>query len=367
MSRLSFARPATWAITVAAVLATSLPAVAAPQYKVEFLRAESPYGGDYPNSGTVALSINDAGMVAGSAGAGGMNSAFTWQDGQFSWLAPRTQEWKANSINNQGTVVGSTRVGSTESAVVWQNNTAQVVAQGSNAWLGSINNAGTAVGSMKASPSDHTQAIIWQNNSLSTLPSIAGATNSYATGINDAGVVIGLSFVPGTTVAWIWQDGQTQPLTLDGATLTNVTAINNQGDIVGARSGQFVLWRQGQSTLLESLPGNGAAAPYALNEKGQVVGESYGTVDDLGIPWARATLWENGQAYNLNDLVVNSLEGGTLQYAFDINEKGQITGRAAFGTDYRGFVLTPVPEADALLMLGLGMPLVLALRARRRA
>jgi len=358
MSRFSFARPTTWAVTVAAVLATNLPAFAAPQYKVEFLKADS------PNATTVAIGINDAGTVIG--GAGSTYSAFTWQGGQFTWLTPSTHESLASGINNQGTVIGRIRTGNTESAVIWQGNTPQVVAQGSDATLVKINNAGTAVGMLTAAPSDHTQAIIWQNNALAILPAVSGATDSYALSINDAGAVLGYSLVADGGVAWIWQDGQTQPLTMGGSTWTTANAINNQGDILGGASGASVLWRQGQLTRLESLPGNGAASGLALNEQGQVVGYSYGTEDDLSIPWFRATLWENGQAYNLNDLVVNSLEGGTLEHALGINEKGQIVGRAYFGTDIRGFVLTPVPEADALLMLGFGLPMVWGLRAFTR-
>jgi len=56
-----------------------------------------------------------------------------------------------------------------------------------------------------------------------------------------------------------------------------------------------------------------------------------------------ATLWENGQVYNLNDLI-RPRSGWVLKYATAINEVGQIVG----GGEYRGkshtFLLTPIKE-----------------------
>lgn len=58
-----------------------------------------------------------------------------------------------------------------------------------------------------------------------------------------------------------------------------------------------------------------------------------------------ATLWSDGQIFNLNDLVDFSLtELVVLQIALSINNNGQIAGqgRTATGLE-RSFILTPLP------------------------
>src|SRR4030095_11057335 len=86
------------------------------------------------------------------------------------------------------------------------------------------------------------------------------------------------------------------------------------------------------------LPGHISSQANGINERGQVVGFSCTLAADC-----RAFLWENGVLKNLNDLVAPGFNG-VLLFAQDINDLGEITGRAfdpATGLR-RAFVAVPV-------------------------
>jgi len=63
-------------------------------------------------------------------------------------------------------------------------------------------------------------------------------------------------------------------------------------------------------------------------------------VDGNVHPW----IWQGGVTTNLNDLIEpGSGLTGPLQFAFDINDGGEITGRSTTG---QAFVATPIGQFD---------------------
>ena len=167
-----------------------------------------------------------------------------------------------------------------------------------------------------------------------------------ATGINDAGLVVGsadVSAKPGTKPrhAVLWRKGIRQDLGTLGGTESRALAVNAPGQIVGVSSitqaaadgnplYHAFFWDTGRMTDLGTLPGDRQSGANALNARGEVVGYS----------GERACLWRGGKAYDLNALLpANS--GWVLQGAAGINNRGQIVGTGMHAGKKRGYLLTP--------------------------
>ena len=142
-----------------------------------------------------------------------------------------------------------------------------------------------------------------------------GGSSAAATSINDRGVVVGYSSTPtGEVHAFQWRRGRMTDLgTVEGQSFSTAEAVNNRGQIVG-ESGGPVVWRRGAPTRLQ-LPG-GAEYGSALdnNDRGNIVGYA-------GFPSGRtinrAVIWRHG--------IPTDLETGFSQ-ATGVNDRGQIVG-----------------------------------------
>lgn len=169
-----------------------------------------------------------------------------------------------------------------------------------------------------------------------------GGTESYAYGINDAGVVVGWATTADTKGhAFRYSGGVMTDLGTLGGWSSLAMAINSAGDIVGAaqpaNSKRFrpFLYRDEVMTDLGTLGGGNGYAT-ALNNVGQIVGYE----ENLSYTDSRAFLYNGGVLQDLNDLLpANS--GWVLQKALGINDRGQIVGQGLLdGTPY-GFVMLP--------------------------
>ena len=161
-----------------------------------------------------------------------------------------------------------------------------------------------------------------------------------ATAINDNGQIVGISGICDQAVgrytaahAVLWENGGVTDIGNLGALFWNTpTAINQQGDIVGFAGapddpdGNFLqafIWTvEDGMQPLGFLPGDVHSEAYGINEKRQVVGLSCDADGNC-----RAFIWENGAMQDLNDLKQAGFSA-TLETAKDINNKGEITGRA---------------------------------------
>src|SRR6266566_284992 len=177
------------------------------------------------------------------------------------------------------------------------------------------------------------------------LPLIPGDTSGAATAINDNGQIVGISGICDQAVgrhtarhAVLWENGGVTDIGNLGANWWNTpTAINQHGDVVGFDGDPaFVegdilhafIWTkdngiQALKPLRGRVPQHVDSEAYGINEAQQVVGVSC----DADQNDCRAVVWDHG-VYPTD---LNDLKGGYsafLALAKDINNKGEITGRA---------------------------------------
>jgi probable HAF family extracellular repeat protein len=160
--------------------------------------------------------------------------------------------------------------------------------------------------------------------------------------------------------------------TLGGSyTQSSAMGINNSGQVAGwsgttgdAAQHAF-LYSGSQMTDLGTLGGvytNSNAN--SINNSGQIVGWSFSA--DLSNQ--HAFLYGNGTMTDLNSLIARS-SGWKLYGAHGINDNGWIVGTGINSSgQYHAFLLTPVPEASTLALMGIAaVSLTRHTRRHRRA
>jgi probable HAF family extracellular repeat protein len=226
---------------------------------------------------------------------------------------------------------------------------------GTNGYAAGVNELGDVVGWAETTLQDATctppqvfqfEAVKYgRDDKPQLLAPLSGDQDSAATALNDAGDVVGISGECNNAVgalsakhAVIWHNGKPSVLpTFGGSGWNTPTDINERGDIVGfanlppdiAADGSlefnpiaFIWTKENGTQKILPLEGDTNSIAYAINNHGQVVGQSFG-----GPEGARAFVWENGKATDLNALVSGDA-GIYLIYAEGIDDRGAITGQA---------------------------------------
>ena len=195
---------------------------------------------------------------------------------------------------------------------------------------------------------------------IQELPLISGDTSGAATAINDNGQIVGISGICDQAVgrhtakhAVLWENGAVTDIYPDAPApwWNTPTAINQRGDIVGfAGDPAFVegdilhafKWTKEDGIrqlkpLKHRTPEHVDSEAYGINEAGQVVGVSC----DADQVDCRAVIWDrSSNATDLNDF--KGGYSGVLAIAKDINNNGEIAGRAIDAGVLKAYLAEPV-------------------------
>ena len=269
-----------------------------------------------------ASGINDQGDIAGTACLPGdtVRHAVLWRGGSF--LVDKDifggVSSSGNRINNKGHVLGTyTLADGTFHSYYRTSSTWQDV--GANLFPRNLNDTGEVAGEFDVGPADPitgvapTHGFYWYKGRFTDFGALFGTNYNYADDIDAAGRIAATT------------------------------------DLAGDVTAHAIIWDHGFIADLAPLPLNQVSWAFGMNNKVQIVGLS-GFLDDdpeFGPPAfdmlcpCTPVLWTNGVVLNLNSLIPPEWK---LQFAFEINDSGQIIARASKnGGPQQSVKLVPKP------------------------
>ena len=325
--------------------------------------------GSLPGSnGSAALGINENGVIVGASENGSTDpatgfpefDAVLWERGGRLVHLPNFggSQSQATMINNQGLVAGVAAntipdpyasglvsciplncgwtVTTQQRAVVWENGKIHDLGTlgGNDAVAYLVNEPGEVAGVSYTNtipnittgvPTQH--AFLWQRGRMLDIGSLGGTVSAVAA-LNNQGQVAGYSTLAGDQIfhSFLWTRGKLTDFVTLGGSIDLANGMNEAGTVVGDSTfagdqlADGFAWRNGTLTALGAVGTDNCSNAIAINNGGQIVGESFdcGNGSD-----GRAALWENGEAVDLN-VLVDSHSDIHVQFGLNISDDGSI-------------------------------------------
>ena len=226
-------------------------------------------GGSYSK----ALGVNERDEIVGYAATSEDRShAFLWRDGTMTDLGTLGgTESGATGINERGQVIG------------WSL-TARPVEMHAFLWgAGKMTDLGKAWGAVDINErSDvilqaHLQAAFWRDGVLTEVAPFEDTTITFLHGMDENGRVVGSTVASGREVGFLWENGVTTTIDVEGSSgWVTPIAINAHGVVVGfakgSVGGRAFAWKEGALTFLASDDENSIAV--AIDDAGRIIGTS---------------------------------------------------------------------------------------------
>jgi len=325
-----------------------------------------------PGQASSAIGINDSGQVIGTLSANW--TAFLLDNGVITDLGHLGNGGtSASAINNAGQVVGSSRstlwselLGPIPHAFLWQNGVMTdlgVLPGDEDSGAAAINNYGQIVGSSgRTDPETYEstyRSFLYENGTMTALP--VPSWESYAGDINDSGVVVGTMRAPGGVGnyrAYIYADGVVTNLNNlipsgSGLDLIYATGINNAGQIVGVAYDSRMYYHAylltpvepgtpvvniGDTSMTEGQTGTRIASFTATLSaaSSQPITVSYSTANGSALAGndyqsaSGSVTFDAGETAKTISVLVNGDRTGELDETFTVNV-GLAAGKAVIG------------------------------------
>ena len=372
-----------------------------------------------------AYAINESTRIVGSVGSSNERAFRTHfgpldETNELGFLDGAVQTSVAKDVNDRGQIIGNTYDGEGYAAFVYEKNEMRSLGNllAAPSHVRAINNNGLVAGDAytESRGTGPIHAIIHDVNTgvtqdLGLLASsdwaynIAGelyANKSHAFAINDAGHVVGESYidrVEGEAYpyqhAFFWDGSEMVDLgTLPGAILSAAYDINEYDDIVGRSGQRAFLYRDGEMLDLNSLIDPNSewtlAEAWGINDLGQIVGFARNSSSDerafllnpLGEDYANGSDSEDGPSLDVAQNPDAGEYGLLGQYTYSLDLTGDLAGlwpELGFNADPQSLagtfspryfpepVAEPVPEPATLVALVFALMAVAMLFGGRRA
>jgi probable HAF family extracellular repeat protein len=352
---------------------------------------------------SAAFWISDTGEIAGLAQNGETDPALlgfpfpigdqvfhaaVWKHGKITDLGTLGGPLSlAQAVNNRGQVVGLAQnkipeavptilyalsggfngapapffLGTQFRAFLWEDGEMQDLGTlgGPEAWARTINDRGqiagvsfldSAINPVTGVPTY--DAFFWEDGKMTDLGNLGG-TQSDVQGLNNRGQVIGEMTLPGELIfhPFFWDEGKLTDLGTFGGDFGLAIGLNEEGEVVGTATNHggalfAFLWKDGILTNLGTAPGDDCSVAQQINSRGQAVGPSFACAIFFS-PASDATLFEHGEAINLNDFVPPGSGFHLTGIDSFINDRGEIAVSGALPNgDFRIFMVTPCDEGE---------------------
>jgi probable HAF family extracellular repeat protein len=307
-----------------------------------------------------ASAINNRGQVVGysTIAATGLNHAFLYERHEMFDLGtlPGGNNSEALAINDRGQIVGDATTSTLEThAILYEEGRMHDLGTLPGglyhfSYATGINSQGQIVGH-SSTASGNLHSFLYEHGVMHDLGALPDEDVSAAAAINDRGQIVGSSdtglgrgplehpflYEKGVMMALgVWVYGQ--PANIP-------TGINDRGEIVGYSDAvtSFVyhafLYRDGLMVDLGTLPGALGSVAWAINNRGQAVGEAELTVTSRGVVTSHGVLFERGKIVDLG-----TFPDGDNSVAMGINDYGQVVGSAGTASGVHAVLWHPVED-----------------------